>query len=135
MLVLATVTLGVLAIPCYVFRKKYPTLLHCVAAAFLLFVGAWTIAGALEASSVGLAVKIKKYSTEYVSQADSPFHYAALFYGRLTMGALCVGLGVVALVVKFKEYLPGEKRDELIVFVRRRQHAAPNKSKKYRRRD
>lgn len=48
----------------------------------------WTIAGALEASSVGLAVKIKKYSTEYVSQADSPFR------GDLGFGAVSPAFGL-----------------------------------------
>jgi hypothetical protein len=129
LLVLATAAMGVSAIPGFFFRKKHPTLLHCIAAVFMLLVGAWTIACALEASSVGLAAKIKKYRTEYVSQADSPAHYAALFYGRLAMGALIAGLGLAALVVKIKENLPSKKHDKLIVFIRRRQHAAPKKSK------
>lgn len=135
MLVLATAAAGVLAIPGYFFRKKHPTLLHCIAAVFLFLLGAWTIAGALEASSIRLAAKIKKYSTEYVRQADSPVQYAALFYGRLAMGALIAGLGVAALVVKFKEKMPGKKHDKLIVFVRRRHHATPKPSRKNRGRD
>ena len=110
--VLATAAMGVSAIPGFFFRKKHPTLLHCIAAVFMLLVGAWTIACALEASSVGLAAKIKKYRTEYVSQADSPAHYAALFYGRLAMGALIAGLGLAALVVKIKENLPSKKHDK-----------------------
>lgn len=135
MLVLATAAVGVLAIPGYFFRKKHPTLLHCIAAVFLFLLGAWTIAGALEASSVRLAAKIKKHSTEYVSQADSPVQYAALFYGRLAMGALIAGLGLAAMVVKIKEKMPRKKHDKLIVFVRRRHHAAPKPSRKNRGRD
>ena len=135
MLVLATAAVGVLAIPGYFFRKKHPTLLHGIAAVFSLLLGAWTIAGALEASSVGLAAKIKKHGTEYVSQADSPVQYAALFYGRLAMGALIAGLGVAALVVKIKEKWPSKRHDRLIVFIRRRHRASPNPSKKQRGRD